>query len=364
MRKYIIIAVVVAAIGGMFWTFYYLYKKSKPRAEKTELTQLKQRTIKYKSVAPGTISPRQEIAVKSQVAGIADEILVEPGQYVNKGDLLARIRIIPDVVTLNNAESRLKQAEIDYRYADQEWQRHKKLKEEGAITDFDFRTYENQQRKAAEDLEAAKSNLDLVLKGSSQRVSNATNMVRATASGMVLDVPLKEGASVIPTNNFNEGTTICVIANMNDMLFIGKVDEGEVGKINVGMPIDIKIGAIPDTSFGAVLEFISPKGVDEEGAIKFEVKAALKLRKTDFIRSGYSASASIILEKKEMVWSVPESLIQYGKDSVYVEVRDTKDTAQFNKVLIKKGLSDGIHTEVLEGLTQEQLIKVPLRRKL
>jgi HlyD family secretion protein len=350
-----------ALILGMFvLTIWFLYSKSavKPVSFKTE-KPFKTNIIK-KTVATGSVMPRKEIAIKPRVSGIVDKIYVKAGQFIKDGELIAKVKIVPNMVTLNNAETNLSKARITFDDAKKELERQEKLYNQKLISEFDYNQYVVAFKRASEDLQSAETNLQLVKEGSSTKTGQSSNLIRSTVSGMLLDVPVKEGSSVIESNNFNEGTTIAIIADMNEMIFIGKVDESEVGKLNEGMDLNLTIGALPEKTFNAKLEFISPKGSTSEGTIQFEVKAALKLEKTDFIRAGYSANADIVLDRKDSVLAIHESLLQFGKDSVYVEVETQPNI--FQKKLVKTGLSDGLDIEVLSGINKDDNIKVVQNR--
>lgn len=358
MKKYIKYFLLLGFSGLVIWTFWFLYQKSKQVTQVFKTEKPFKTDIRRKTVASGSVMPRKEVNIKSQVSGVVDHLYVEAGQYVHKGDLIAKIRIIPRSTDINNAETNLTQAKLRMEQAQREYDRYKKLYEEKVVSEQQFNQYLFEYNQAKEQLAAAENNLEIVRKGSSARIGTSTNLVRSTVDGMILDVPVKEGGFVIESNTFNEGTTIASIADMNDMLFVGKVDESEVGMVKEGMDIVLSIAALGDKKFNAKIEFISPKGVKEDGAIKFEIKAALKLSKEDFIRSGYSANADIIFEEKKSVLAIKEALLQYGKDSVYVEIEVKPEPAQqFKKQLIKKGISDGINVEVLEGLKGEEKIK-------
>jgi HlyD family secretion protein len=350
-----------ALILGMFvLTIWFLYSKSqeKPVSFKTE-QPFKTNIIK-KTVATGSVMPRKEIAIKPRVSGIVDKIYVKAGQFIKEGELIARVKIVPNMVSLNNAETSLSKSRITYDDAKKELERQEKLYNQKLISEFDYNQYVVAFKRASEDLQSAETNLQLVKEGSSSKTGQSSNLIRSTVSGMLLDVPVKEGSSVIESNNFNEGTTIATIADMNEMIFIGKVDESEVGKLNEGLDLNLTIGALPDKTFNAKLEFISPKGSTSEGTIQFEVRAALKLDKTDFIRAGYSANADIVLDRKDSVLAIHESLLQFGKDSVYVEVETQPNI--FQKKLVKTGLSDGLDVEVLSGISKGDRIKVVQNR--
>lgn len=359
MKKVIRILVIVIIIGVFGGTIFYLYQKSKPKPEIVETKTPLITDIVKKTVATGSIVPRKEIDIKPQVSGIIQKLYVEPGQYVHEGDLIARVKIIPDMINLNNAESRVIKAEIGLEDAKEIYDRQLTLLEKGVIAEAEFQTYRVAYQNAKAELDAAESNLQLIKEGATKKTEESSNtLIRSTIAGMVLDVPVEEGNSVIETNTFNEGTTIATIANMGEMVFEGKVDETEVGKIKQGMNLILSIGAIDEASFDAKLEYISPKGTEENGAIQFEIKADVKLREDYFIRAGYSANADIVLERRDSVLAIPESLLQFpdNEDSIYVEVET--DAGIYEKRYIKTGLSDGINIEVKEGLKIDDKIKV------
>lgn len=345
---------IVVVFGG---TLFFLYHKSqeKPIIFKTKSPVVT--NIVKKTVATGSIVPRKEIDIKPQISGILEEIFVEPGDKVKKNDLIARIRVIPNMISLNNAEARLNQARINLEDAKRELERRYMLYKKGIISESEYQEYEMAHNSAKEELEASANNLQLIREGVTKNPGVETNtLIRSTIDGMILDIPVKEGRSVIETNNFNEGTTIAVIADMKEMIFEGKVDESEVGKIKPGMNLILSVGAIEKEVFDAKLEYISPKGVEEEGAIQFEIRAQLKLKKSHFIRAGYSANADIVLEKREKVLAIQESLLQFEANTVFVEVEN--GTQQFEKRYIDIGISDGIHIEIVNGLSKEDKIKV------
>lgn len=357
MIKKIITYTLIAGMACLFvWTFWFLYQNSQKKPVLFQTDTLFYSNIVQKSVSAGSIVPRKEVAIKSQVSGIVDKLFVEAGQYIEKGELIARIRIVPNMANLNNAETNVEKAKLQLTQSETEYNRYRKLFDDDLIAEAEYNRYLLEYNQAKETLRAAINNYDIVKDGATKQAGNATNLVRATVSGMVLDVPVEEGGFVIEGNTFNEGTTIVFIANMNDMIFLGKVDESEVGKIKPGMEVDLHIAAIDNKTFPATLEFISPKGVTEDGAIKFEIKAAVKIDKTVYIRSGYSANADLVLQRRDSVLSIKESLIQFSGDSVYVEV-ETKPQ-EFQKQLIKTGLSDGLKAEVISGVKLRDKIKV------
>ena len=357
MRKFFRISLLVIFLAAILATFGYLYNKSRKKTVVYELKSPTVNNIIKKTVATGSVVPRKEILIKPQVSGIIEEIFIEAGNNVNKGDLIAKIRIIPDMVNLNNAESRLKRAQINLEDAKMVYDRQKKIYEQGVIAESEFLQFRLSYNNAIEELESAENNLQLIREGVSKKSGTVTNtLIRSTIKGMVLDVPVEVGNSVIESNNFNEGTTVASVADMGEMIFKGKVDETEVGKLKTGMPLVLSIGAIDSAKFDATLEYIAPKGKEENGAIQFEIRAAVSLKDSIFIRANYSANADIVLERADSVLSIEESLLKFDHDSAYVEI-ETSTPQQFEKKYIKTGLSDGINIQVKEGLTKESKIK-------
>ncbi len=361
MKSFFRILTIVIVVGIFGFTIYYLYGKSKetPVIYETTTAFVAPNIIK-KTVATGSVNPRKEIDITPKVSGIIEELFVEPGQMVKQGDVIAKIKIIPNMVSLNNAESRVKRAEISLENAKRKFERRKELYDDGVIPAAEFEQFELEYENASEELGSAQNNLELIQEGQTKAAGKTTNtLVRSTIAGMVLAVPVEQGNSVIESNTFNAGTTIATIADMNEMIFEGKIDETEVGKISEGMPLILQIGAIEDIRFEAVLEHISPKGVEENGAIQFEIKADVVLLNDQFIRAGYSANADIVLAKVDSVLAVPESVVQFDGDTAFVEVETQAQV--FEKRYIELGLSDGIHIEVVSGLSEEDKIKVPIR---
>jgi HlyD family secretion protein len=358
MKKILKFLLLFAFVALVIWVFYYLYKKSKtdPVVFETEMPQTI--NIVKKTVATGSIVPRKEIAIKPQESGIITEVYIESGDIVKKGDLIAKIQIIPEMIQVNDAENRLKKAKLENENTRLEFERKKELYEGRVIALSEFQAEELKFRTSKEDLEAAENHLNLIREGVTRKMGAQTNtLIRSTIEGMVLDVPVEQGNSVIKSNAFNDGTTVAIVADMGEMIFEGNVDETEVGKISEGMHLLLSIGALDTVSFDAYLEYISPKGKEANGAIQFEIKAAVKLKENQFIRAGYSANADIVLAKRDSVLAISEKVLQFGKDSVFVEVETTSQL--FEKRLVKTGLSDGINIEVLEGLKKEEKIKIP-----
>jgi HlyD family secretion protein len=357
MKKILKILIAVIFITIFAGTIYFLYKKSKADPVTFETTSPTINNIIKKTVATGSVVPRKEIEIKPMVSGIIETIYVEPGKYVKKGDIIAKVKIIPDMVNLNNAESRQNRAKIGLENAKRNYERQKQLFEQNVIPQNDFDGYELAYMNAMEELETAENNLLLIREGQTKKTNGQTNtLIKSTIEGMILAVPIEEGDAVIESNTFNNGTTIASVADMGEMIFKGNIDETEVGKISEGMNLILSVGAIENQSFGAKLEHISPKGIEENGAIQFEIRAAVTLIDTVFIRAGYSANADIVLAKKDSVLSIPESLLQFDKDSAYVEIETGPQ--QFEKRYIKTGLSDGINIEIISGLNKSDKIKI------
>lgn len=356
MRKLIWGLVVVAVVGTFVGTAYYLYRKSQKPARVWETGSPARSTIIKKTVATGSVVPRREVAIKPQVSGIVDAILVEAGARVEKGDPIARIRLIPNVVSLSDARTRIRLAQIALDNAKRELARNQKLRTEGAIADAMLQEFVLGHANAAAELDAAVDHLELLRKGTTAAASSETNTVaRATITGTVLEVPLEVGASVIESNTFNDGTTIAIVADMNELIFKGKVDESEVGKIRPGMDLVLTIGAIAERRFDAVLEHIAPKGKEENGAIQFEIRAALKPIQDADIRANLSANADIVLARRDDVIAIDEGLLQFDDGKPFVEVETGPQV--FSRRDVETGLSDGIKIEIVSGVTEGDKIK-------
>ena len=340
-------------------TFGFLWNKSHPKAMEYEILSPTTGTIENKTVATGKIEPRDEILIKPQISGIVSEVYKEAGQMIHENDVIATVKVIPEMGQLNAAESRVRVAEINLQQIETEYARQTDLFKKGVIAKEEFDASQADYNKAIEEKNNAKDALDIVREGVSKKYANLSNtQIRSTISGMILDVPVKAGNSVIQANTFNDGTTIASVANMNNLIFRGNIDETEVGKIKEGIPISLTVGAINSQKFEATLEYISPKGQEQNGAVLFEIKAAIKVPDSVFIRAGYSANAEIVKSRATNVLTIPESSIEFSNDSAYVYiVKQEKPKQEFDKRLIKVGLSDGIKVEVKEGLTAEDKIR-------
>ncbi|MBI1305937.1 MAG: efflux RND transporter periplasmic adaptor subunit [Bacteroidetes bacterium] len=356
MKRILKIFLGILMVVLFFSTFYYLFNKSrkKPVIYQTE-TAFHSDIIK-KTVATGSVIPENEIEIKPQLSGIIDELYVEPGQKIKKGDPIARIRVIPNMSSLNNAENRVNIAKINLKNAEKDFDRNQPLHKQGVISDQEFQTISRNLESAKEELSSAEDNLVIIRDGVSTRSKGSSNTtVRSTITGTVLDVPVEVGFSVIEANNFNAGTTIASVADMNKMIFEGKVDESEVGKLKLGMPILLTLGAIENQTLHATLEYISPKGIEDQGAIQFEIKATVDDMDDVYIRAGYSANADIVLDRRDSVMCISEALIQFENEKPYVEVETTPQV--FEKRFVKLGLSDGINVEILDGIDLKSKLK-------
>lgn len=357
-RRIVPVLLALSVVGAFVLTLLFLYNKSQAKPAVFQTAKPVTMDIVKKTVAPGAIVPRREVAIKPHVSGTLEKLYVVAGEVVKNHQLLAKIRIIPNVVALNNAESAIRAAQIGLDNAQSQMARYQQLFDQKLMNETEFNQFKLAFELKRQELETAQSNRELIKEGASKRTGNVSNLVNSTVDGMVLDVPVKEGASVIEANNFNEGTTIAAIADMGDMIFLGRVDESEVGKLSEGMPVTITVGALGEERLEGKLEYIAPKGKEKEGTIEFEVKAAVKLKPGVLVRANYSANADIILDTKKSVLAIEESLVQFDKGKAFVEVETSPQA--FNRREVKLGISDGINVEVLSGVTASDRLKKPL----
>jgi HlyD family secretion protein len=352
----IILLLIVVLFGG---SLYYLYQKNQESPEVFKTDEPTTQTIVKKTMATGTLIPREEVEVKPNISGVVDKLFVKPGDNVEIGDMIAQLKVVPNITNLNSAKNQVRQSKINLNNEKKIFNRQKELYERGVISENDFDLAKNSYDNALQTVKAAEENLEIIETGTTQDAGNAaTTEIKARISGMILDVPIEIGNQVIEANNFNEGTTIAIIAKTDDMIFKGKVDESEVGKVKEGLPLEITVGAIEDKTFDATLDYISPKGTEENGAVQFDIEGSLKRNDSIFIRAGLSANASIILERSKDVLAISEALVQFEKETnepfVEVEVGDQ----QFEKRKVELGLSDGINVEVKSGVKEGDKIKV------
>lgn len=353
----IIVAVLLAAI--VIWTFVYLYKKTQPAEVRYETVKASRADLEQGTVATGKIEPRDEISIKPQISGIIAEIYKEAGQNVKQGEVIAKVKVIPEMSQLSAAESRIRLAEINLKQSETDHDRLKSLFDKKLVSADEYDRAAVALQRAKEEKQAAVDNLEIVKEGiTKSNASLSSTFIRSTITGLILDVPVKVGNSVIMSNTFNDGTTIATVANMSDLIFRGKIDETEVGRIREGMDVKITLGALQGLELMAKLEYIAPKGVEENGANQFEIKAAISAPDTVTIRSGYSANASIILEQAKNVLTVPESVVEFSGDTAFVQVlTDSVPTQNFVRRDITTGMSDGIRIEVKSGLSEDETIR-------
>ena len=359
MKKYLKITLLVVVAAIFIGTFIFLYQKSKPKTTVYETITPEIADLEKTTVATGKVEPRDEVLIKPQISGIISEVYKEAGQTIKQGEVIAKVKVIPELGQLNSAESRVRVAEISTAQAETDHERIKKLYNDKLISREDYEKSEVEIKKAREELQTAKDALEIIKEGITKNsASFSSTLIRSTIDGLILDVPIKVGNSVIMSNTFNDGTTIATVANMNDLIFKGKIDETEVGRIHEGMPVKLTIGALQNLTFDAELEYISPKGVEENGANQFEIKAAVHAPDSVQIRSGYSASAEIVLQRAQKVLAVPEGIIEFSGDSTFVWVMtDSIPEQKFERRQIKTGMSDGIKLEIKEGLTGKEKVR-------
>ncbi|WP_431157426.1 efflux RND transporter periplasmic adaptor subunit [Winogradskyella poriferorum] len=366
----IVLVLIVVVFSG---ALYYLWAKNQEDPITYTTEKASKETIVVKTVATGSIVPKEEVLIKPNISGVIEEVFIEAGEYVNQGDLIAQIRVIPNVSNLTSAKNNiasnrtaLETAEINFKTQKSIYDRQKELFDKGVIAANEFDQVNNTYLQAKQQVEQSRINLqqsrqnyDIIKTGTTSGLGSiAQTQVRATVAGMVLDVPVKEGNQVIEANNFNEGTSIASLADVKKMIFEGKVDESEVGKIKEGLPLEITVGAIENEKFDAVLDYIAPKGIEENGAIQFEIKGSLKNIDSTFIRAGLSANASIILDKAVEVLSIKEALVQYDPETKAPFVEVAVGDQKFERRSIELGLSNGIYVEVKGGISEMDEIKV------
>ncbi|MBR6932305.1 MAG: efflux RND transporter periplasmic adaptor subunit [Bacteroidales bacterium] len=350
--KYLVFVLIGLVFIG---TFVYLFKRSQPKEVAYETLSPTVMDIRKTTVVTGKIQPRDEVNIKPQISGIISELYKEAGQTVKENEIIAKVKVIPDMSSLSSAQSRVRLAEINLKQAQTNYDREKALFDQKLVSAEEYDKVRQSYNQAREELASAREALEIIRDGvSSSNKSGSSTLVRSTISGLILDIPVKVGNSVINSNTFNDGTTIATVANMDDLIFDGNIDETEVGRLSVGMPVTITIGALQDVSFDAALEYIAPKAKETNGTNQFEIKASVKVPSDLTIRSGYSANAEIVLQRAEQVLSIPESAIIFEGDSTFVYVQGA---AGYEKKPVRTGISDGIHIEVTEGLAAADKVR-------
>ncbi len=364
---FFLVLLFLAAVAGTLW-FLWSKSRSKPKVYETESPQITD--VVKKTVATGAIVPREEVEIKPRVSGVIEELYVDAGKLVKTGDPIAKIRIVPNAASLNQAESAVRSAQIAYDNAKRELDRNQALYGQGVVPEAELARFRTDFSLRQQELNSANSNLQIVRDGQTRASQKSSNVVvTSTVNGMIIDVPIKMGFSVIESNNFNAGTTIALVADMNDLIFQGQVDESEVGKIKEGMGLKIKIGALESEEFTGKLEYIAPKGKTIDGAIKFEIRAAIEKKPSVFIRAGYSANADVVLEEKKQVLAIREAVVIYeqqkkgadaakdGRGKSFVEIETAPRT--FTKREVQLGTSDGINVQVVSGVAKTDKLKIP-----
>jgi len=360
MNKYLKYSLIGLLVLGSLWAAAFFIKSNSKSAITYETSKPFISNIEKKTVATGKVIPEDEIEIKPQISGLIEKIFMEEGEMVKAGDLIARIKVVPNEQSLNQARGRVKNAELALNNVKIEFNRNKALFDKGVISSQDFNTLQLQFNQAQQELLNAQSDYQIIRRGSAGGSATANTNIRATVDGTILEIPVEEGDQVIQSNNFNDGTTIATIADLSKMIFEGKVDEGEVGKLQVGTALKISLGAVEGTELNAKLRFIAPKGIEETGAVQFKIEGDVEVNDDVFIRAGYSANASMILEKKDSVMVIPEALLQFDNktDKPYVEVSTgSAEDQKFERRDVETGISDGVNVEIVSGLTEEDEVK-------
>ncbi len=361
MKRYtkIIVAALVALV--FLGTFIFLYVKSLPKEEVYEEFQPQVMDLSKSTVITGKIEPRDEVNVKPQISGIITEIYKVAGENVTAGEVIAKVKVIPDMGQLSSAQSRLRLADVNLKQAQVDHEREKMLFDKGLVSADEYDKVHQTLKQAQEEKKAATDNLQVVRDGvSASNASASSTLIRSTISGVILDIPVKVGNSVILSNTFNDGTTIASVADMRDLIFRGNIDETEVGRLREGMLMKITIGALQDLRFDAHLEYISPKATETNGANQFEVKAAVSVPQGSSLRSGYSANAEIELQSAKGVLCVPESAIEFeGEDTYVYVVKGEGSNKKYERKKVVTGLSDGVNIEIRSGLQKADKVRGP-----
>ena len=359
MKKYSKLFFSAIALVVFIGTFVFLWQKSLPKEIVYNEFTPKKESITKSTIITGRIEPRDEVNVKPQISGIISEIYKEAGETVTAGEVIAKVKVIPEMSQLTSAQSRVRLSEINLNQVKTDYERYKRLFDKQLVSASEYEKISQQYKQALEEKAAADDALLVVSEGISRSNANASStLIRSTISGLILDIPVKVGNSVILSNTFNDGTTIASVANMSDLIFRGNIDESEVGRIHAGMPMTITIGALQNLRFDAMLEYISPKAVQSNGANQFEIKASVSVSDTIQMRSGYSANAEIVLAEVKDVLSVPESAIEFSGDSTFVYViKGEGSDKTYNRTHVETGLSDGVKIEIRKGLTEKDMVR-------
>ena len=361
MKKYskLIMAALIAVV--FIGTFVFLYQKSQPKPVVYSEFTPKVTDISKVTVITGKIEPRDEVSVKPQISGIITHLYKQAGDMVSAGEVIAKVKVIPDMGQLSSAEARVRLAGINLKQAQVDFDREESLYRQRLVSEEEYDKQKQALSQAREEMAAAQDALEVVRDGVSKSNANASStLIRSTISGLILDVPVKVGNTVVLSNTFNDGTTIATLANMNDLIFRGNIDETEVGLLSIGVPMKITIGALKDIELNASLEYISPKALEVNGANQFEIKAAIDVKGAKNLRSGYSANAEIVLESVKNVLTVPESAVEFEGDSTFVYiVKGTGENKSYDRRAVTIGISDGVNIEIKKGITTKDIVRGP-----
>lgn len=355
--KWSVLALIAVAI---VWTFFFLWKKSQPKPVVYDTHTVIRSNVEKRTVVTGKVEPRDEVEIKPQISGIVSEVYKEAGQTIRKGEAIAKIKVIPDMATLNSAESRVRLAKYNMENTRHIFERDSDLMLKGIVAAEEYEKSRLKYMADKEELQAAEDNLSITRDGVAQKMDQqgySNTLVKSTISGTILNIPVKVGNSVILSNTFNDGTTIATVADLGDMLFVGQMDETEVGKLREGMPMELIIGAINEERFAATLEYIAPKGTESNGAMMFEIKGAAQIPDTVRIRAGYSANAEIVLNRRTDVLTLAEAAVTFDGDKAYVELITDTLTQTSERREVEIGLSDGINIEIKSGLTEGDRVR-------
>ena len=360
MKKFFRIFWISLLVLVFLGTMVFLWMKSRPEVQTWQLLSPQTRSISNSIIATGKVEPSNEVQIKPQISGIIDDIHYDPGDDVKVGDVLATIKVVPEMSSLNSAEGRLRVAEINYDKALREHRRNEDLYRKGILSQEEFETSQTTLSNAEEEVDNSRDALKIITDGVSEKYDHLSNtLVRSTITGKILDIPVEVGNSVIQANTFNDGTTIATVADLGNMLFKGNIDESDVGKVRTGMPVKVKVGALQGVDFDAMLTYIAPKSEEVDNVVMFEIEAEVQIPGSIFVRAGYSANAEIITEKRDSVMTIEESCVKFAGDTSYVEVFKGMDKKEqlFERKDVKIGMSDGVYVEILDGLAGTDKVK-------
>jgi HlyD family secretion protein len=351
------IGIILLILGFLFAIAYFVRTNSKSAIE-YETTNPFMSSIELTSVVTGKVIPEDEVEIKPQLNGIIEKILVEEGDTVQNGQLIAVIKVVPDERSVYGAQAQVTSSKLNLENGEKQLNRAKELFAKQIISQQEFEDAELRYNSAKENLKAAENDLEIIRNGSVAGSSTANTNIRATLSGTILEIPVEVGDQVIAANNFNAGTSVAIIADLSQMIFEGKVDEAEVGNLTNGMKIIVSMAAIPNKEFDAKLKFVAPKGTEEGGAVQFKIEAELALDDDTFVRAGYSANGALVVNSKTDIMVIPEAVLQFDRKTQqpYVEIEISDQN--FERREIETGLSDGIKVEILSGVEMTDNIKI------